>query len=116
MGVFFGHYLNYISPSSFILMESFLILSLVVLGGMGNIAGPVLGAVIWIALQEWLRDFPFVQAHPETRGIALGLVLVLLMVFRPQGLLGSMRVALEMRPGTRAEAEHERQEWSDAAH
>src|SRR5450756_1736584 len=81
MGVFFGHYLNYISPSSFMLMESFLILSLVVLGGMGNIAGPVLGATIWIALQEWLRDFAFVQAHPETRGIALGLVLVLLMVF-----------------------------------
>ena len=116
MGVFFGHYLNYISPSSFMLMESFLILSLVVLGGMGNIVGPVLGAVIWIGLQEWLRDFPFVQAHPEVRGIALGLILVLLMVFRPQGLLGSVRVALEMRPGSRSEGEHERQEWSDAAH
>jgi ABC-type branched-subunit amino acid transport system permease subunit len=67
-------------------------------------------------LQEWLRDFPFVQAHPEVRGIALGLILVLLMVFRPQGLLGSVRVALEMRPGSRTEGEHERQEWSDAAH
>jgi branched-chain amino acid transport system permease protein len=116
MGVFFGHYLNYISPSSFMLMESFLILSLVVLGGMGNIVGPILGATIWIGLQEWLRDFPFVQAHPEVRGIALGLILVLLMVFRPQGLLGSVRVALEMRPGSRTEGEHERQEWSDAAH
>ncbi len=114
MGVFFGHYLNYISPSSFMLMESFVILALVVLGGMGNLAGPVLGATIWIGLQEWLRDFPFVQEHPEIRGIAMGLVLVLLMVFRPQGLLGSMRVALEMRPGTRREAEQERQEWSDA--
>jgi branched-chain amino acid transport system permease protein len=114
MGVFFGHYLNYISPSSFMLMESFLILSLVVLGGMGNIAGPVLGATIWIALQEWLRDFTFVQEHPETRGIAMGLVLVLLMVFRPQGLLGSMRVKLEMRPSSKDEAEHERQVWSDA--
>ncbi|HMK91693.1 MAG TPA: branched-chain amino acid ABC transporter permease, partial [Thermoleophilia bacterium] len=116
MGVFFGHYLNYISPSSFLLMQSFLILSLVVLGGMGNIAGPILGAVIWIGLQEYLNNFTFVQIHPETRGIALGLVLVLLMVFRPQGLLGSMRVALEMRPSSRAESEHERQEWSDAAH
>jgi len=116
MGVFFGHYINYISPSSFQLMQSFLILSLVVLGGMGNIAGPVLGAAIWIALQEYLRNFTFVQIHPETRGIALGLVLVLLMVFRPQGLLGSLRVALEMRPGSRGEAEHERQEWSDAGH
>ena len=116
MGVFFGHYLNYISPSSFMLMESFLILSLVVLGGMGNIAGPVLGATIWIALQEWLRDFTFVQVHPETRGIAMGLVLVLLMVFRPQGLLGSLRVRLEMRPGSKGEAEQERQVWSDANH
>ena len=116
MGVFFGHYINYISPSSFQLMQSFLILSLVVLGGMGNIAGPVLGAAIWIALQEYLRNFTFVQIHPEARGIAMGLVLVLLMVFRPQGLLGSMRVALEMRPGSKGEAEHERQEWSDASH
>jgi branched-chain amino acid transport system permease protein len=116
MGVFFGHYINYISPSSFQLMQSFLILSLVVLGGMGNIAGPVLGASIWIALQEYLRNFTFVQVHPETRGIAMGLVLVLLMVFRPQGLLGSMRVALEMRPSSGTEAEHERQEWSDASH
>ena len=116
MGVFFGHYLNYISPSSFMLMESFLILSLVVLGGMGNIAGPVLGAVIWVGLQEWLRDFTFIQTHPETRGIAMGLILVLLMVFRPQGLLGSLRVKLEMRPGSKAEAEHERQVWSDAGH
>jgi branched-chain amino acid transport system permease protein len=116
MGVFFGHYLNYISPSSFMLMESFLILSLVVLGGMGNIAGPVLGAIVWVGLQEWLRDFPFVQAHPETRGIALGLILVLLMVFRPQGLLGSLRVKLEMRPGSKGEAEQEREVWSDASH
>jgi branched-chain amino acid transport system permease protein len=114
IGVFFGHYLNYISPSSFMLMESFLILSLVVLGGMGNITGPILGAVIWVGLQEWLRDFPFVAVHPEVRGIAMGLVLVLLMVFRPQGLLGSMRVALEMRPSSRGEADQEREEWSDA--
>jgi branched-chain amino acid transport system permease protein len=114
MGVFFGHYLNYISPSSFMLMESFLILSLVVLGGMGNIAGPVLGAVIWVGLQEWLRDFTFVQTHPETRGIAMGLILVLLMVFRPQGLLGSIRVKLEMHPQSKTEADHERQVWSDA--
>ncbi len=114
MGVFFGHYLNYISPSSFMLMESFLILSLVVLGGMGNIAGPVLGATIWIGLQEWLRDFTFVQVHPEMRGIAMGLVLVLLMVFRPQGLLGSLRVKLEMKPESKTEADHERQVWSDA--
>ena len=116
MGVFFGHYLNFISPSNFKLMESFVILSLVVLGGMGNIAGPVLGAVIWISLQEWLKDFSFVQNHPEVRGIAMGLVLVLLMVFRPQGLLGSRRVALEMRPQTAKESQQEREQVSDVRH
>jgi branched-chain amino acid transport system permease protein len=113
MGVFFGHYINFISPSSFKLIESFTILSLVVLGGMGNIAGPVLGAIIWVSMQEWLRDFSFVQAHPETRGIAMGLILVVLMVFRPQGLLGSRRVALEMHPHSKAESDHEREQLSD---
>lgn len=113
MGVFFGHYLNFIHPSDFQLMESFVILSLVVLGGMGNLAGPVIGAVIWISLQEYLRNFSFVQTHPEVRGIAMGLILVLLMVFRPQGLLGSRRVALEMKPGSAKESAQEREALAD---
>lgn len=97
MGVFFGQYLNFIHPSNFKLMESFVMLSLVVLGGMGGIAGPVVGAVIWISLQEWLRDFSFVQEHPEVRGIAMGIILVLLMIFRPQGIAGGRRLALHMK-------------------
>jgi len=113
MGVFFGHYLNFIHPSDFQLMESFVILSLVVLGGMGSLAGPVFGAVIWVSLQEYLRNFSFVQSHPEVRGIAMGLILVLLMVFRPQGILGSRRVALEMKPGSTKEVEQEREALAD---
>jgi len=113
MGVFLAHYMNFIHPSNFQLMESILVVCLVVLGGMGNVAGPVLGAVVWVSLQEWLRDFEFIQHHPEVRGMTMGLVLVTLMVFRPQGILGSRRVALEMRPGTEAELEHEREEVAD---
>jgi branched-chain amino acid transport system permease protein len=113
MGAFLGHYLNFIHPSNFKLMESITVLSLVVLGGMGNIAGPALGAAIWITLLEWLRDFQFIQDHPEVRGMAMGLVLVTLMVFRPQGLLGSRRVALEMRPTTQYESDKEREEVVD---
>jgi branched-chain amino acid transport system permease protein len=116
MGVFFGHYLNFIHPSDFQLMESFVILSLVVLGGMGNLAGPVIGAVVWISLQEYLRNFSFVQTHPEIRGIAMGLILVLLMVFRPQGIIGSRRVALEMKPGSSKEVEQEREALADVRH
>ena len=113
MGAFFAQYIQFIHPSNFKLLESIVILSLVVLGGMGSIAGPVIGAVIWIGTQEWLRDVPFVQAHPEVRGIAMGLILVVLMIVRPQGLLGSRRVALEMRPGSRTELAHEEQSLFD---
>jgi branched-chain amino acid transport system permease protein len=113
MGVFFGHYLNFIHPSNFRFLEAIVMLSLVVLGGMGSIAGPVIGAVVWITVQEWLRDVPFVQLHPEVRGIAMGAILVTLMVFRPQGILGSRRVALEMRPGTQQELTQENQSISD---
>ncbi|NLT35858.1 MAG: hypothetical protein GXX83_08160 [Gaiellales bacterium] len=94
MGVFFGQYLNFIHPSNFKLMESFVMLCLVVLGGMGGLVGPVVGAVIWITLQEWLRDFEFIQLHPEVRGMVMGIVLVLLMIFRPQGIIGGRRVPL----------------------
>ncbi len=97
MGVFFGQYLNFIHPSNFKLMESIVMLCLVVLGGMGSIAGPVVGATLWITLQEWLRDFPFVEAHPEIRGMTMGLVLVLLMIFRPQGIAGGRRMPLLMK-------------------
>jgi branched-chain amino acid transport system permease protein len=97
MGVLFGQYLNFIHPSNFKLMESFVILCLVVLGGMGGIVGPVVGATIWITLQEWLKDFEFIQAHPEVRGIVMGIVLVLLMIFRPQGIVGGRRVPLYVR-------------------
>lgn len=113
MGVFFGHYLNFIHPSNFRLLESIVMLSLVVLGGMGSIAGPVIGAVVWITTQEWLRDFEFVKAHPEVRGIAMGFILVTLMVFRPRGILGSRRVALEMRPASGKELAQETESVSD---
>jgi branched-chain amino acid transport system permease protein len=112
-GVFFGHYLNFIHPSNFRFLESIVMLSLVVLGGMGSIIGPVVGAVVWVTLQEWLRDVSFVQAHPEVRGIAMGAILVLLMIFRPQGIVGSRRVALEMRPSSAKESAQERQSVSD---
>ncbi len=114
MGAFFAQYIQFIHPSNFKLLESIIILSLVVLGGMGSIAGPILGAILWIGLQEWLRDVPFVQAHPEVRGITMGLVLVILMIVRPQGLLGSRRVALEMRPSSDHELEAEGQSLYEA--
>jgi branched-chain amino acid transport system permease protein len=81
-GCLFAAKMRFISPESFTFMESALILSMVILGGLGSILGVIVGAVILVALPEVLRD---IQMY---RMLALGAGVVLLMVFRPQGLFG----------------------------
>ena len=68
-------------------MESVLILSMVIVGGLGSVAGVIVGAVILVLLPEVLRE---VQLY---RMLALGAGLVLLMIFRPQGLFGGKSVS-----------------------
>ena len=81
-GALFAGKMQFVSPESFTFMESVLILCMVILGGIGSISGVVLGAFILVLLPEILRE---VQLY---RMLALGAGLVLLMIFRPQGLLG----------------------------
>ncbi len=103
VGVFYAHYQQYISPLNFSLFENIILLMLIVLGGLGTFVGPFVGAVIWIVFLQVAIDIPFVQAFPETRFALLGIVLVALMLFRPQGLAASARVDLTMpRLGGRA--------------
>ncbi|MBI5188365.1 MAG: branched-chain amino acid ABC transporter permease, partial [Nitrospirae bacterium] len=87
-GVIFAGKMQFVSPESFTFMESVLILSMVILGGLGSIPGVILGAIILVLLPEILRE---VQLY---RMLALGSGLVLLMIFRPQGLLGGKGVSL----------------------
>jgi len=68
-------------------MESVLVLCMVILGGLGSIGGVIVGAVILVILQEVLRE---VQMY---RMLALGAGIVLLMIFRPQGLFGGSVVS-----------------------
>ena len=75
----------FISPESFTFFESVLILCMVVLGGMGSIPGIILGAFLLITLPEIFREFQ------DYRMLAFGAALVLMMIFRPQGLLGVVR-------------------------
>jgi len=89
----------FISPESFILVESIMVVSMVVLGGMGNIAGVILGALLLSFTPEVLRWtvepaqdalFGRVLIDPEViRMLLFGLALVLIMLFRPAGLLPS---------------------------
>ena len=83
VGVFFAAKMAFVSPESFTFFESILILCMVVLGGMGSIPGIILGAFLLITLPEILRDFQ------DYRMIGFGIALVLMMIFRPQGLLGT---------------------------
>jgi len=84
-GVFFAAKMAFVSPESFTFFESVLILCMVVLGGMGSIGGIILGAFFLIMLPEVFRDFQ------DYRMLAFGTALVLMMTFRPQGLLGAMK-------------------------
>ena len=84
-GVFFAAKMAFVSPESFTFFESVLILCMVVLGGMGSIPGIILGALLLVGLPEVFRDFQ------DYRMLAFGAALVLMMVFRPQGLLGTVK-------------------------
>jgi len=85
IGVVFAAKTTFINPASFTFLESAIILSIVVLGGMGSIIGVIIGALILILLPEYLR------ALSEFRMLAFGAILVSMMIFRPQGIIGSIR-------------------------
>ncbi len=87
-GTLFAGKMHFVSPESFTFMESVFILCMVIIGGPGSIPGVILGSVILVLLPEILRE---VQLY---RMLALGSGLVLLMIFRPQGLLGGKGASL----------------------
>ncbi len=87
-GTLFAGKMRFVSPESFTFMESVFILCMVIIGGPGSIPGVILGNVILVLLPEILRE---VQLY---RMLALGSGLVLLMIFRPQGLLGGKGASL----------------------
>ncbi len=85
VGVIFAAKTTFINPASFTFLESAIILSIVVLGGMGSIFGVMLGALILILLPEYLRAFS------DYRMLIFGAIMVLMMVYRPQGLIANVR-------------------------
>ena len=82
-GVLLAHFDGYLNPKSFEFIKSFEILIMIILGGLGSIVGSVLGAIVLTILPEGLRGFA------EYRMVIYSLLLIVLMITRPQGLLGS---------------------------
>lgn len=93
-----AHFFYVINPSSFGFMKSFEILVMVVLGGLGSTSGAILGAVVLTVL------FTLLQRYPELRMIIYSAALVLMMIFRPGGLLGTKEFALSFLKKKEGEA------------
>ena len=90
-GAFFAARQGIVNPESFTFIESALILAIVVLGGMGSQLGVILAAILLTALPEFAREFA------EYRMLIFGLVMILMMVWRPQGLLPMQRHHVEVK-------------------
>ena len=107
-GWIFAGYATYISPNNFPLLYSILILAAVVIGGLGSISGAVLGAVLVQGLPEVVRELSGGQTifgfDPETGRIAVfGFLLIVVMIFRPGGLLAPRRRRVELSEAGAAE-------------
>ena len=85
-GALFAHYFYIAHPASFTFMMSFNYLTMVVMGGLGSITGSVVGAVILTFVSAALASWP------EWRMIVYSIVLILLMLYRPQGLFGNVEL------------------------
>ncbi len=90
-GAFFAARMRFVSPESFTFLESAMVLCMVVLGGMGSIPGIILGVIALIALPEVFREFE------SYRMLIFGATMVIMMLFRPEGLIPAKRM------GTRSE-------------
>ena len=92
-GSLFASYITFIDPTSFVLMESVFILAIIILGGLANLRGAILGALFLILLPEILRFIGFPSdIAAQMRQVIYGIILVLLMLYRPQGLKGEYKL------------------------
>jgi branched-chain amino acid transport system permease protein len=98
-GTIQAHSLSSVTPDSYVFLNSSFLLSAVVLGGMGTVMGPLLGAVLLLVIPEKLRFFQ------DWRLWLFGLALILMMRFRPEGLIASRRRALEFHEAEDDDAE-----------
>jgi ABC-type branched-subunit amino acid transport system permease subunit len=92
-GVLFATQVGFFNPDNFILANSILVVAYVVFGGMGSLPGVITGAAFLVWLQEFLRD----QVPPPDRQMWVGAILLLMMIFRPGGLIPAARRRAELQ-------------------
>jgi branched-chain amino acid transport system permease protein len=94
-GSLFGHYTAYLNPNSFTFITSFYLIIMIVVGGLGSIEGSILGAILITVVLELFRSLS------EFRLVGFSILLVLVMLYRPQGLMGVWTL-LRLKPKTAA--------------
>ncbi len=87
-GGLFAHYLSYLNPGTFTFLKSIEVIAMVVLGGMGSVSGAVVAAIVLTLMPEMLR------VVKDFRMVIYALMLVVLMITRPQGLLGTRELSI----------------------
>ena len=108
-GVLFAHYNKFLSTNDFQFIKSFEIIIMIVIGGMGSMTGAILGAIIVTLLPELLRQLPDIQVGATTfkfadlRLVIFALILIMTMILRPQGILGTAEIGNLFRRFKRAD-------------
>jgi len=91
-GVLFGHYTQFLSTNDFQFIRSFEIIIMIVLGGMGSLTGAILGALVITVMPELLRQLP--GDFSQYRLVVYSALLIIIMLTRPQGILGTREFGL----------------------
>jgi branched-chain amino acid transport system permease protein len=91
-GSIYASYISFIAPSSFTVHESVAVATIIVIGGLGSNPGVVLGTIIFMLIPEALRlvGFP-IEIAAQMRQLVYGLILILLMLYRPRGIMGTFK-------------------------
>ena len=102
-GSVYAHYLGSFSPNVFYFDITFQVITMLVVGGMGSVSGSVIGVVVMLTLGEALRRIEGATLLYGMGGIVIAAVLVLVIVFRPSGIMGQREISLDRlyRPFTR---------------
>ncbi|MGI8543299.1 MAG: branched-chain amino acid ABC transporter permease, partial [Aridibacter sp.] len=100
-GVLFAHYNKFLSTNDFQFIKSFEVIIMIVIGGMGSMTGAIIGAVVVTLLPELLRGLPPIDIpglgivqFADLRLVIFALILILTMIFRPQGIFGTKEFGL----------------------
>jgi branched-chain amino acid transport system permease protein len=126
-GLTFANFQQFVSPESFTFMESVFIVCTIVIGGMGSIPGAIVGAIIIQGVPALIQGMAAANKLPGVapatatvianyRFLVFGLLVVVMMALRPQGLIPSTRRAAELKPDTDEMGDEENETLYDAQH